>query len=109
MERQGALTYPLVGSEFVSGWPDRLVVHARGVAFFEAKSERGRLTRQQEHVLAELRARGQRAAVVRYVGDEVEVDGVRMAPEQVLWHLLRKSERGSADTFASRKPRPALD
>lgn len=83
------MCYPMVGSEFVQGWPDRLVVHRRGVAFFEAKSERGRLTRLQEHTIAELRARGQRVYVVRYVGDDVEVDGVRMRPEQVLEHMLR--------------------
>lgn len=70
LEAQGAMTYPLIGSNMQPpGWPDRIIVHAGHTFFVEFKAQRGQLTKLQERIIRELRAQGA-AVFCAYFSDD---------------------------------------
>jgi len=60
-------------STSIPGWPDLTIVGHGRLIFAELKSETGRLTTEQRHVLGELRRAGQDARVWR-PGDWLEIE-----------------------------------
>ena len=74
LSKQGALTYPLVGSAFQpQGWPDRYIAYygplGRFSGFVEFKAPKGVLRAPQREVITELRKRGATVLIARFNED----------------------------------------
>ena len=83
------MTYPLVGSQYASDWPDRYVCHPDWRGFLECKSIHGKLKPAQRRIIQGLRDRDESVWVLRF-----SVDGslVRIEWEDFIGDWLRWSQ-----------------
>lgn len=95
LEAQGALTYPLVASEYAPpGWPDRIVEHLRWHGYIEFKDETTIIEPLQLRRMTDLQFVGAKVVVVRFFDEGTSIRVGYVAAEKLLGYTrkLRWSE-----------------
>lgn len=104
LEALGAMTYPLVGSDWQPpGWPDRIVIHKKWFGFLECKVNAAPLSPLQKRRCSELSKRGASVYVLRYRRDAMDLeraDGTHVARVTNARELLDACSEGASKLSA---------
>jgi len=94
MRAQGAIIYPLVGSQYASGWPDRLVLWGDRAFLVEFKSKDGKFTNNQRAMFRRIQATYCYIFVARVISGKSMVDckiQVENIEGKILWQCSGNS------------------